>query len=65
MKDSLKEESSLLRNGNGEFKAGVEHGTKTPEYGLTITMAIFFIVGEMAGSGILALPRLVFSSLKA
>lgn len=24
--------------------------------GLTITMAIFFIVGEMAGSGILALP---------
>ena len=57
----MKEEITLLSNGNGDFKAGVEHGTKTPEYGLTITMAIFFIVGEMAGSGILALPRLVIS----
>ena len=55
----MKEEITLL-NGNEEFKAGVAHGVETPQYGLTVTMAIFFIVGEMAGSGILALPRFVF-----
>lgn len=53
----MKEEINLLKNGENGFKAGVAHGTTAPEYGLTITMAIFFIVGEMAGSGILALPR--------
>ena len=54
----MKEEITLLKSGSEVgFKAGVAHGTTTPEYGLTVTMAIFFIVGEMAGSGILALPR--------
>ena len=46
------EENSLLKSDNPKVEVH-----KDPEYGLTITMAIFFIVGEMAGSGILALPQ--------
>ena len=46
------EENSLLKSGTSKVESH-----KDPEYGLTITMAIFFIVGEMAGSGILALPQ--------
>ena len=48
----MKEEKSLL----SLEKSKVE-SNKDQDYGLTITMAIFFIVGEMAGSGILALPQ--------
>ena len=32
-------------------------GTTEPKKGLTVITAIFFIVGEIAGTGILALPH--------
>lgn len=48
----MKEEKTPLK-----FEKSKVEGHKDPNYGLTITMAVFFIVGEMAGSGILALPQ--------
>ena len=44
----LEESKQFIKNENAGKKGG-----------LSVTFAVMFIIGEMAGSGILALPRLV------
>ena len=39
-------------------------GEEKSKGGLTVTFAVLFIVGEMAGSGILALPRYLQQTFK-